>query len=246
MPRRARLLAPDLPFHVVQRGVNRGAIFADDLDRDHFLRVTHKAFQKHQIALHAYVLMGNHVHMLVSPRVASSLAVAMRGLGNSYVQAFNRRHERTGPLWQGRFHSSLVENDAYLLAVYRYIELNPIRAGLAALPEHCPWSSARGNLGLRDDPLLTRHAVFNALGETAEQRTRRYATFLRDTPRARREAAVIREQGRTQSALGDARFLQMLGETLGHPVVARPRGRPRKAGGHGNPRQGASRVVKTD
>lgn len=230
MSRHARLLVPGLPFHVVQRGVNKGAIFADDLDRDHFLRVMHKAFVKHDVALHAYVLMDNHVHLLATPKTTGGLAHAMRALGTGYVQAFNQRHGRSGPLWQGRFHSSMIDNDAYLLAVYRYIELNPVRAGLVASPEQAAWSSVHGNLGLRRDPLLTPHPALLMLGGTPAQRRVGYRAFLRDHRRASAEAPAIREHGRAQCPLGSARFLEMLAETLGRPVAARPRGRPRKPG----------------
>lgn len=228
MPRHARLLFPGLPFHVVQRGVNKCAIFVDDVDREHFLRVLHKAFVKHDVALHAYVLMGNHVHFLASPRNASALAHAMRSLGNGYVQAFNLRHGRSGPLWQGRFHSSMVDSDRYLLAVYRYIELNPVRAALVERAEHHRWSSVHGNLGNRRDPLLVPHPGFLALGVTAEERSLRYQAFLRDHD-AHADAARIGEHGRKQCPLGDARFLEMLQETLGRRVTLRRPGRPRKS-----------------
>lgn len=229
MPRQARLLLPGLPFHVVQRGVNKGAIFADDIDREHFLRLTHKAFTRYEVALHAYVLMDNHVHLLATPACATSLADAMRSLGNSYVQSFNRRHQRSGPLWQGRFHSSMLDNDRYLLSVYRYIELNPVRAGLVRTAEQHPWSSVHGNLGKRHDPLLVPHAGFLALGATADERRTRYTRFLRDR-RAQADAADISEHERKQRPLGSARFLEMLRQTLGRPVRLRSPGRPPRSG----------------
>ncbi|QNR97178.1 transposase [Stenotrophomonas sp. 169] len=232
MPRHARLLVPGLPFHVVQRGVNKGAIFFDDQDREHFLRVLHKAFVKYGVALHAYVLMGNHVHLLATPRAENSLAFAMRALGNGYVQAFNQRHGRCGPLWQGRFHSSLIDHDRYLLAVYRYIELNPVRAGLVDRAEQHRWSSVHGNLGLRRDPLLVAHPAYRALGDTPTEITSRYHTFLQDS-HAQDDAATIRQHERRQSPLGDERFLEMLRETLGQSVAMRCPGRPRKEGLHG-------------
>lgn len=229
MPRHARLLLPGAPFHLVQRGVNKGAIFVDDVDRDYFLRVLHKSFVKYELALHAYVLMGNHVHLLATPQHAHSLAYAMRSLGNCYVQAFNLRHGRCGPLWQGRFHSSLIDNDSYLLAVYRYIELNPVRAGLVARAEQHRWSSVHANAGQRCDPLIVPHATFLSLGATGGERAARYRLFLRDA-RAQDEAAHIREHVRSQCPLGGTRFLEMLKQTLEHPVQQRPRGRPRTSG----------------
>jgi len=229
MPRQARLMLAGQPYHVTQRGVNKGAIFVDDIDRQLFLRLLHGAFVRHQVALHAYVLMGNHIHLLATPSTHHGLANAMRAQGNCYVQAFNQRHERSGPLWQGRFHSSMVDSDAYLLSVYRYIELNPVRAGLAATAEDHPWSSVHGNLDRRDDPLLTSHPALQALAPTTQQRAMRYAAFLRDV-NAYAEAPAIRAHNAMQRPLGNAAFLQMVEETLGRPVTLRKRGRPPKEG----------------
>lgn len=229
MPRQARLMLAGQPYHVTQRGVNKGAIFVDDIDRQLFLHLLHGAFVKHHVALHAYVLMGNHIHLLATPSTNNSLANAMRAQGNCYVQAFNQRHERSGPLWQGRFHSSMVDSDAYLLSVYRYTELNPVRAGLVAIAEDHPWSSVHGNLDLRDDPLLTPHPALQTLAPTAQRRAMRYAEFLRDV-NASAEAPAIRAHNAMQRPLGDAAFLHMVEETLGRPVVLRKRGRPLKEG----------------
>lgn len=229
MPRQARLMLAGKPYHVTQRGVNKGAIFVDDIDRQLFLHLLHGAFVKHHVALHAYVLMGNHIHLLATPSTHHGLANAMRAQGNCYVQAFNQRHERSGPLWQGRFHSSMVDSDAYLLSVYRYIELNPVRAGLVAAAEDHPWSSVHGNLDRRDDPLLTPHPALQTLAPTAQQRVMRYADFLREV-NASADAPAIRAHNARQRPLGDATFLHMVEETLGRPVVLRKRGRPLKEG----------------
>ncbi|WP_295381099.1 transposase [uncultured Stenotrophomonas sp.] len=229
MPRQARLMLAGQPYHLTQRGVNKGAIFVDDIDRQLFLHLLHGAFLKHHVALHAYVLMGNHVHLLATPSTQVGLANAMRMQGNNYVQAFNQRHERSGPLWQGRFHSSMVDSDAYLLSVYRYIELNPVRAGMAAHAEDHPWSSVHGNLQRRDDPMLTEHPAFQALAPTKRQRTTLYAQFLRDL-NASADLPAIRAHSTAQHPLGNATYLRMVEEALGRPVVLRKRGRPRKEG----------------
>jgi putative transposase len=185
---------------VIQRGVNKGAIFVDDIDRQLFLHLLHGAFLKHRVALHAYVLMDNHIHLLATPSTQRGLADAMRMQGNNYVQAFNQRHGRTGPLWQGRFHSSMIDSDAYLLSVYRYIERNPVRAGAVSAEDH-PWSSVHGNLQRRDDPMLTPHPAFRALAATARNRTTVYARFLRDV-NASADLPAIRSHSARQRPLG--------------------------------------------
>lgn len=229
MPRQARLMLAGQAYHVIQRGVNKGAIFVDDIDRQLFLHLLHSAFLKHRVALHAYVLMDNHIHLLATPSTQRGLADAMRMQGNNYVQAFNQRHGRNGPLWQGRFHSSMIDSDAYLLSVYRYIERNPVRAGITVSAEDHPWSSVQGNLQRRDDPMLTPHPAFRALAATARNRTAVYARFLRDV-NASADLPAIRSHSAKQRPLGDAAFLRMVEKTLGRPVAMRRQGRPRKEG----------------
>ncbi|MGE6333400.1 transposase [Stenotrophomonas sp. NPDC077659] len=229
MPRQSRMTLPGQPSHVVQRGVNKCAIFVDDIDRQLFLQLLHRAFGSHGVSLHAYVLMSNHVHLLVTPATGKGLADAMRSQGNSYVQAFNRRHGRCGPLWQGRFHSTLVDRDDYLLSVYRYIELNPVRAQMVPRAEDHPWSSVRGNLRLRHDPLLTPHASFLALADNEAERTARYAAFLED-PSPGRDLSSIRRHTTKQRPIGDTAFVQMVERTLSRSAELKPQGRPRKTG----------------
>ncbi len=154
MPRRPRLQLPGYPLHVTQRGVNRCAIFVDNIDRHHFYELLCEAMAEHSIGVHAYVFMGNHVHLLLTPPEREALSLAMRNVGQCYVQAFNKRHRRSGTLWQGRFKSCLVDTERYLMTVYRYIELNPVRASMVALPEQYRWSSVHANLGLFEDRLI--------------------------------------------------------------------------------------------
>jgi putative transposase len=135
MPRQPRLELPGLPLHVTQRGVNRCAIFLDDDDRHLYRRLLREACRKHNVAVHAFALMDNHVHLLLSCGQSGGVSRALRVSGQSYVQAFNTRHGRCGTLWQGRCKSCLVDSDRYLLTVIRYIELNPVRAALVAVPE---------------------------------------------------------------------------------------------------------------
>jgi putative transposase len=225
MPRRARLAIPDVPLHIIQRGVNRCAVFMDADDYRHYLKLLRQASEKHGIDVHAYVLMGNHTHLLVTSHESGAISAAMHRLGQCYVQAFNHRHRRTGTLWDGRFKSCLVDTDSYLLTVYRYIELNPVRAAMIDRPDDYPWSSAQGNLGIRADPALTPHPVFRALAADRRKRARVYAKWLMQGSREA-ELAEIRKHVQQEKALGSKRFQAMVRRTVGRDVSWRPRGRP--------------------
>lgn len=227
MPRRPRLEVPNTPFHVTQRGVNRCAIFLDDDDRRHFLRLLRAAADRHALTIHAYVLMGNHIHLLVSSTRPGALSEAMRGLGQCYVQAFNHKHRRSGTLWQGRFKSCLVDTERYLLEVYRYIELNPVRAGLCNHPESYAWSSVHANMGLREDEIVTPHACYLGLHHDPVQRAALYHAWLNEGI-GRDDMQRIRTHTQQERALGSPRFQAMVEATLGRPATVRARGRPRK------------------
>ncbi len=150
MPRRPRLLVAGIPLHVTQRGVNRCATFIDTEDHLLYRELLTEIATAHAIGVHAYALMSNHVHLLITPAEVGGVAHAMRLLNQRYVTAFNRRHRRTGTLWESRFRSCLVDTESYLLTLYRYIEVNPVRAAVRAAmvdaPECYRWSSASANL----------------------------------------------------------------------------------------------------
>jgi putative transposase len=226
MPRRPRLELPGIPLHITQRGVNRAAIFVDDDDRRHYLALLRAEMERARIAVHAYVLMGNHVHLLASADVAGAMSHALRRHGQCYVQAFNRRHDRTGTLWEGRFKSCLVDSDRYLLTVYRYIELNPVRASMVATPEEHRWSSVHANLGLCNDALVTPHPLFLRLGCDRASRAAAYRSWLY-APLRPNDLQAIRDHLRQQRALGDTRFQQMVEKALNQPARLRPCGRQR-------------------
>jgi putative transposase len=225
MPRRARLELPGIPMHITQRGVNRGAVFVDDEDRRHYLDLLQAETARMAVAVHAYVLMGNHVHLLASAKAARAISRALQRLGQAYVQAFNRRHRRTGTLWEGRFKSCLVASDHYLLSVYRYIDLNPVRAAMVASPEAYRWSSARGNLGLAWDPVVTPHPTFLALGSDPATRGMAYRAWVQESL-ASEDVEAIRAHLQQERALGDQRFQTMVEIALGRPVRVRRPGRP--------------------
>lgn len=228
MPRCPRLQLPGTPFHVTQRGVNRCAIFVDDDDRRHFHDLLCDVTDEHGIAVHAYVFMGNHVHLLLTSPECGALSRVMRNVGQCYVQAFNKRHRRSGTLWQGRFKSCLVDSERYLMTVYRYIELNPVRAAMVACPEQHRWSSVHANLGLGEDRLVKPHPVFLAQHPDPHERARVYQTWLREGINED-ELRNIRTHLQQERALGDTKFQAMVAKALGRPVHVTGRGRPRQS-----------------
>ncbi|MBB1061946.1 transposase [Marilutibacter spongiae] len=225
MPRRARLELLAIPMRITQRGVNRCAIFIDDEDRHHFRRLLRDAAQAHHVAVHAFVLMDNHVHLLLTGARAGDVSLVMRRVGQSYVQAFNARHGRSGTLWQGRFKSCLVDSDRYLLTVIRYIELNPVRAAMVESPDAYRWSSVHTHLGRARDPLITLPASYQALADTPEGRASAYRVWLQEGIDPD-DLASIRQHLAQERALGYPRFQRMVAEALNRPVTCRPRGRP--------------------
>ena len=173
MARHPRLILPQVALHVIQRGNNRNACFLIDSDYLTYLSQLIFLCGKYDCDLHAYCLMRNHVHLLLSPQDADGCSLMMRDLGRTYVRYFNRRHGRSGTLWEGRFRACAVESARYVLACYRYIEANPVRAGIVSEPAAYPWSSHAANAGMRTDPALRPHCEFLALA--AEDRLRQDA-----------------------------------------------------------------------
>jgi len=214
-------------MHIVQRGVNRSAVFLGNADRGYYLSLLGQACNEEDVSLHAYVLMGNHVHLLVSCEQQGRISRAMRQANQRYVQAFNRLHGRTGTLWEERFKSSLVDSEAYLLTVMRYIELNPVRAAMVVHPWEHPWSSVHAHLGRRTDARLTPRAEYLRLGSSAEERAAAWRAWLL-APLGEETVARIRARVASQCVLGDARFAAMVERTLNLPAGHRRRGRPRK------------------
>ena len=178
MTRHRRIFVPGFPFHVVQRGNNRHPIFLDDADRVRYLDILIAATKHNESAIHCYVLMGNHVHLLITPEREGALAKTMQSVGIRYVRYFNTRYERTGGLWDSRYHASLVETDRYLLACYRYIELNPVRAGVVEHPAEYIWSSHRYHAFGDRNRFISTHACYLDLGDVTLQRQERYRALF--------------------------------------------------------------------
>ena len=170
MPRRPRFEIPGVPAHVVQRGNNRAATFRDDEDRHQYLRLALRYSHCRGVKVHAYVLMGNHVHFLLGAEAPAAISRFMHDLGSAYVGWHNHRHGRTGTLWEGRFRSCLVDTHSHLWNCHRYIEFNPVRAGLCVHPIEYAWSSHAANARGRHDPLVIPRAEYLALAPTIAER----------------------------------------------------------------------------
>jgi putative transposase len=179
MPRTLRSNATNVPQHVIQRGNNRSACFFAAVDFQRYLIYLREFAVRWSCDVHAYVLMTNHVHLLVTPREIGSVPRLMHALGSVYVPYVNRRHGRTGTLWQGRYKSCAIDSDHYLMTCYRYIEQNPLRASMVTDLGEYPWSSYRSNALGSFDPVITPHPLYLDLGASADTRAANYRAIVR-------------------------------------------------------------------
>jgi putative transposase len=238
MPRPPRLVLPAIPLHVIQRGNNRTLTFGDAADYLWFLKALGRASERARCAIHAYVLMPNHVHLLLTTRDTTGPARLMQRLGREYVRYFNDRYTRTGTLWEGRFRSHLVASDEYFFRCSRYIEVNPVRAGMVDEPTEFRWSSYRGNASGANDPLLTPHPLYGALASTAARRAAAYRGMF-DPPADERLLGAIRRAAKRGEPFGGAAFAQRM-ERLrrGGPLANHGGDRKSAAFARGTPRRG--------
>lgn len=231
--RRPRLDLPGIPQHLTHRGVNRAATFLDEDDHGSYLQALEVGARQNRVRLHGYVLMTNHVHLLVSAEETGCISRMMQATGRRYVRAFNAKHGRTGTLWEGRYKSCLVDSDRYLMTCLRYIELNPVRAALVERPEDYRWSSVHAHLGLKHDHRLTLRPEYLALDKDATVRATAYRQVLAEAI-SDDDLAVLRNYIRQERALGSVRFQAMIEKTLNRPVAIRPPGRPRRGDSNAN------------
>ncbi len=225
MARLPRLSLPGYPHHVILRGNNRQLIFKDNSDRQIWLELLVGHCQNQQVDLHAFVLMDNHVHLLVTPQADQALSKMMQNLGRDYVRYFNKQHKRTGTLWEGRFRSSLIQTDRYFLACMVYMDLNPVRAGMVAQALEHPWSSHAHYVGARQDSWLVSHNVYWALGNTPFAREKAYAEMVQAGIEEKNKQAL------TSSvlggwALGEDAFMQSLQPLTKRRIHKAKAGRP--------------------
>ena len=227
MPRRARLSLPGIPWHIIQRGKNRSVCFHAEADYQFYLHYLKEFADRFGCAVHAYVLMTNHVHLLLTPAREDSAGLLMKHLGQRYVQYINRTYQRSGTLWEGRFRSCLTQSEDYVLACYRYIELNPVRAAMVMKPQDYRWSSYHANGLGRANALISPHDEYRRLGRSDSDRRDAYRALFR----AHLEEELvdeIRDATNGNYALGNKRFQRQIEKALGRRAVRGVSGRPVK------------------
>lgn len=225
MPRRARNYIPGLPYHIVQRGNNRQACFQDPVDYHRYLDLWQRFARQHEVDVHAYCLMTNHVHLLVTPAAEDSISRTMKDVGSRYAQYVNKRYRRTGTLWEGRHRSSLVQTERYLLTCYRYVELNPVRAGMVCRPEEYPWSSY--GMNSRGEPgWLKPRDEYLQLGRDAEERGQAYRELFRGHV-SDEDLHLIRKAVHYNQPVADSCFRKHVESRYGITLGQMRRGRPR-------------------
>ena len=229
MPRSPRIVIPGMPLHVIQRGNNRTSIFRSASDFKCFRAILFEASRRYHCPIHVYVLMTNHVHLLTTPEDEHGPARMMQAVGRQFTYYVNARYARTGTLWEGRYRSSLVHAERYLLTCSRYIELNPVRAGMTNDPGQYPWSSYRFNaLGI-PDRLITPHALYRELGIRLADRRAAYRSLFEDAL-APQELDAIRRATNRGDLLGDDDFRPSVEATLQRSLTRRPHGGDRRSG----------------
>ena len=226
MPRRARMYIAGMPYHIVQRGNNREACFIEPENYQFYLELWKVLSKRYGVSTHAYCLMTNHVHFLATPAAETALSNTMKVVGSRYAQYVNRRYKHTGTMWEGRHRSSLVQSERYLLTCSRYIELNPVRAGMVERPEEYRWSSYRANAWC-DMGWLTPHEEYLRLGHTQDQRCVAYRELFRHRIDAA-DLHLFRKAAHYCQPVGDDRFRKQIEEKCGVKVGQMNRGRPVK------------------
>ncbi len=227
MPRKPRFYVPGASVHALQRGHNRSAVFFDDLDYLEYLRCLKQAADSCGCAVHAYVLMTNHVHLLLTPEHADSVGRLFQSLGRHYVRHINKTYQRHGSLWEGRYKCNVIESQAYLLSCMRYIELNPVRAGMVDLPAKYRWSSYAANALGVSNAVLTAHTEYMALGGSSDDRQSAFRGLF-DQGLDSGELALVRSALQTGTPLGNEKFKAAIEATLNIKVGFARRGRPKK------------------
>ncbi len=225
MARLPRLTLPGYPHHVIQRGNNRQAIFTSAVHYRTLLDLLHENAVKFEVAIHAYVLMSNHFHLLVTPQTAQGLPQMMQAVGRRYVRYFNDAQQRSGTLWEGRYKSTLIQTDRYLLACMAYIDLNPVRAGLVQEPQEYLWSSHSHFIGQYADPVITAHPLVWEMGNTPFAREAAYSQLVRSGIDLDQQSALT-DSALRGWALGDPDFLVELQKRSQRRVSRGSAGRP--------------------
>lgn len=226
MARQARTIIPGQAMHVMVRGNNREVLFFSDADRRIYLDWLREAARQFGSVVHAFALMPNHVHLLITPQNADSLAKTMQSLGRRYAQYFNQQHHRSGTIWEGRYRSSLIDPD-YFLRCQRYIELNPVRAGFESSPQDSSWTSFASHIGGNTEPWLVDHQYFWKLGNTPFERQMAWSAFVREGAPYWEDRQITEALVRSKPWVSDI-FAQKLFKDKPEQILIRYRGRPKK------------------
>lgn len=227
MPRRPRIHIPDVPQHVIQRGVDRQPVFFSDHDCLLYLEYLGDYAKKRQILLHSYCLMTNHVHILLTAPSAAALSGLMQDIGRRYVLHFNRCYQRSGGLWEGRYKASAVQTERYFLSCMRYVELNPVRANMVKAPGKYRWTSYQFNALGMPNQLITPHHEYLSLAAQERERQQAYRRlFVADVDDSMLN--LIRCATQQGVVVGDSRFAKFIEQRLGRSMQVQPRGRPKK------------------
>ena len=225
MARLPRLTLAGYPHHIILRGNNRQAIFMDSDDYQRMLALLQTHAKAHGVQLHAYVLMGNHLHLLLTPQENNSLPHMMQAVGRAYVLYFNKRHSRSGTLWEGRYRSALIQTERYLLVCMAYIDLNPVRAGMVAQAADYPWSSHSHYIGRQNEAWLTPHPLYWEMGNTPFAREAAYAAMIQSGIDPKQQQALT-SSALSGWALGEEDFVQGLQKHTPRRLNPAKAGRP--------------------
>ena len=228
MPRKPRFYQSGVPAHVFQRGHNKFPVFFEDFDYLEYLRCLKRSADKHGCHIHAYVLMTNHIHLLLTPQREDSISQMFQGIGRDYVRYINQKYQRCGGLWEGRHKGNIIESCRYLLSAMRYIEMNPVRAGMVEHPAEYRWSSFVANALGESSAVLKPHEEYLALGRTSQVRYTSYKALFEELAN-KDEQELIRHSLSSGTPLGSERFLKIVGELSGNKIGYPVRGRPAKS-----------------
>ncbi len=239
MARLPRFSPPDLPALVLQRGNNRQPVFLGAEDYLHYLDCLRMAAREHELAIHAYVLRPNHIHLVATPKGPDSMSLTMQAVGRRYARHFNRVANRTGTLWEGRFRSAVIEPEAWLLPAMLYVEGNAVRAGEVVTPEADPWSSYRHHTGIEASPIVSDHSAYWGLGNTPFERQSNYRALMAEGLSGK-TLAMLQKHAHSGWPLGSDAFKTRLERHATRRIQPLPKGRPRKPA---NPEVGSPESV---
>jgi len=228
MARLPRLVLPNHPLHIMHRGNNRQDIFESEEDMIRIKEDIQYGLEKSSCQLHAYVIMTNHLHLLITPESKEQLAIFMQAMANKYVRYFNAKHNRTGTIWEGRYKSCLVDSDAYLFTLYKYIEMNPIKANMVESLNDYPWSSYAHHALGREDNLISEHAQYQALGKDALARSEAYIALFDGLDMTKRNDSITQATERGE-AYGTDTFHQKIEKLVSRATKLVTHGGDRKS-----------------